>query len=338
MITDYVLIFSGDGAGSLPGRVVEALQDLRPNLLWLDYSARQNISARYLPSGELLLCVDGVTYLRPACCWFRFKLQVGSAGIGSPDECVRIMEWAAISRGLAMIHQDVAINGTANVLAAESKPYQLMLARQSGFCVPETVIGFGKESVAPFVEGADPVVMKAMGYPIIPQPDLPDGRTSLITTPVDPARFADAPEEAFFNNPILYQKRIRHGSEYRVIAFVDKVFCYRLADDVSRRRIADARVLPRRYELEPASERLSTLCADYLDRAGLNYGVFDLFHDREDPAENWHFLECNPEGQFVSAFDLNFSQTAAHLAGLIRSRFERERAKRRSAHVEGVAS
>jgi len=76
---------------------------------------------------------------------------------------------------------------------------------------------FGKEYAERFCAEADPIVMKSLGYPIVPQPDQPDKRTAIITTAVVPSNIASAPEDAFTNNPIFFQGRVVSGAEWRVM-------------------------------------------------------------------------------------------------------------------------
>lgn len=305
-INDYLLVLSGEDGGRLPSRVIRHLRDFGVDVLNINYDKNEEFSIQILNDFDIRIEANGKIYGTPHCFWCRFKLTVGTAGIGTPDECIRTMEWSALARGLGVLLEPVAFNSSASKFINETKPYQLSLARKSGFKVPNSVIAFGKQAAQKFIDSEPDVVMKALGYPIVPCPDSPDGRSPIITTRVDRSAFAAAGDEAFLNNPILFQHQIRSGTEYRVIAFADQIYAYRIDDDVTKRRLADSRVFQRPFRLVEASERLEALCLEYMRISGLNYGVFDPFADEYE--ENWWFLECNPEGQFISAAGNNYEE------------------------------
>jgi hypothetical protein len=315
--TGCVWVFAGDDGGRFPHLVIEALRERSVPLLHINYTAVEELELDLSDPLRPVVVYNGEAHAQPSCLWIRFKLQVGAAGIGTPDECLKVMEWSAVSRGLGTLFADVAINGTSRQLAAETKLSQLAHARLAGFATQDSAVTFGKRPVEAFLDRSPQSVMKAMGFPIIPAPDLPDGRTPIVTTAIRADQVAAAPELAFQNNPMFLQRQVTAGFEYRVVAFRDRHFLYRMNGRLEDRRIVDARIVGRRYTLLDSDPALQALCRAYLESIGLEYGVFDLIRD---DGGDWLFLECNPEGQMISAAGINLPEVASAFADLIEAR------------------
>lgn len=311
-----IWVFAGDDGGRFPHMVLSALRGRGASVLHINYSSVSDLKFELADPTEPILEVDGERFSAPSCLWIRFKMQVGMAGIGTPDECLRIMEWSAVSRGLGALFEDVTLNGAARHLGAETKLVQLAHARRAGFETLDGCVTVGKGAVEAFLERSPQSVMKSLGYPVIPAPDQPDGRTPIVTTSIDSQQVRDAPPAAFQNNPLFVQARAS-GVEHRVVAFLDRHFLYRMDGRVEDRRIVDARIVGRRFTLLDPDPQLQGLCRAYLQSTGLNYGVFDLIRTADGA---WVFLECNPEGQMVSAAGINLEEVADAFADLIEAR------------------
>jgi glutathione synthase/RimK-type ligase-like ATP-grasp enzyme len=168
---------------------------------------------------------------------------------------------------------------------AAYKPYQLAVAAAIGLDVPPTLIGNDAEEVRAFAERHDAVIYKAFSGTDLMMTD---------TRPLRPEDLADLWRLDFA--PVIFQRYIPRGREYRVMLIGDDAFVTEVTIRNPKAHY-DWR-LDQDYGLVQA-----TLPAGLIEtllvlrrRLGLASGAVDL---REDPDGRIFFLEINPSGQFL---------------------------------------
>jgi glutathione synthase/RimK-type ligase-like ATP-grasp enzyme len=181
------------------------------------------------------------------------------------------------------------------VQAAESKIYQLSVARSLGLRIPDTLVSNNPSEVRPFFDehGAE-VIAKPLRLGYF---DYGDRQTGVFTNRVEPSHLEDG--LAIRLAPVIYQPLIPKLSDVRVTVVGRQLFAVAIdsqsdpAASVDWRR-TDNEDLPHSSHALPP--RLEELCLAYVSALGLHYGAIDLVLT---PDGEYVFLEINPNGQWV---------------------------------------
>lgn len=196
----------------------------------------------------------------------------------------------------------VALNPAALVVnafdaakSANPKGYQIFIASQVGFQVPETLISNDPEAVRRFFAECDGDVVAKQHIPFAwrtPEREL----LVLGTTAVAKEHLRS--DEALRGSPLIYQRRLRYASEIRLTVFGRSFFGLRITKTASASGsgFVDIRYEPVNSRPFVAPEGLATLCLKYMSAMNLNYAAFDI---AEMDDGSYVFIEANESGQFL---------------------------------------
>ena len=197
-------------------------------------------------------------------------------------------QWMGFLRGLCLFADAAWMNPPAATYLAESKPYQLAVASQCGFSVPETLASNDATRIRQAFTG--PLVVKSLDTVL-----LRDGEDCLFTyTTLNPdAELTDATVQSV---PLLAQYALEFKADLRVTVIGSNVFAVRILRQGHGIR-GDWRTVPRDdlqfhpFELSPD---LSRSCLLLARRLGLSFAAIDLVETPEDT----FFIEVNPTGEW----------------------------------------
>lgn len=177
-----------------------------------------------------------------------------------------------------------------------NKLYQLKLAREQGFAVPDTLVSNDPGAIRSFFrKNAGQVIVKAFSPAVWPNPD---GSRTVQRTSMLLAQHLES-EFALRACPAIYQAHIEKAHELRVTVMGDEVLAARIDSQ------ADGQTVDWRYEGGRGKTNLSATtvdrplrerCVDLCRRLGLAYAAIDLI---VTPAGDVVFLEINNTGQFT---------------------------------------
>ncbi|TYB46445.1 hypothetical protein FXF69_14430 [Actinomadura chibensis] len=208
---------------------------------------------------------------------------------GLPDR-IRRFAVAEARHGLAGLIAALPVphvNPPAATARAEYKPEQLRAAADLGFAVPPTLITNDLAGARRFAADHAPVVYKTFrGVPSS------DGETGAIWTQrVGP----DELDESIAAAPHLFQAEIQNKTDARVTVVGDRVHAHlvRAPGAPLDWRAGDWNQLT--YEPVGVPEPIRQTLYRYLDLFGLVFGCFDFAVDERG---RWHWIECNPSGQW----------------------------------------
>ena len=299
---DLILVI-GESEDAQLRLVVETLRAHRAPFLFLDLGDPGDFSLTLDASGPPRVYWEACEF-RVAAIWSRIKLPVTlGESLQRGDAFLRESEWMSFASGLSFLFSGVAIHPIGGT-KAYNKIAQLEMARQAGFDIPPTSAFLGKAAAVRFFEGRTNVALKAINTPRLAHPTLSSAMDPLITTNISLNDVQSADDGEFAICPVMFQELIAGVDEFRVIAIGDDVYSYRVVDAPNVPTLLDRRIMRPTYQRMPADARISSLARKYLDLAALHYGVFDLLVD----AERCIFLECNPEGQWHSANEINVAE------------------------------
>ncbi|HAX5198644.1 hypothetical protein [Escherichia sp. F1] len=221
--------------------------------------------------------------------WFRQPVFLRNTPGRSIDinEQLSLSQWNAFLRGLMVFDKAYWMNWPQATYAAESKPYQLMIAKKIGFSVPQTIIsnslGFEKLPSTKFIiKSMDTVLLKEN-----------DDCYFTYTSKANPADFTlDKTKQA----PITFQEYIEDKLDIRVTIVGSKV--YAVAIKSNGNAISDDWRTLKKEDLEYVDielpVRIKKLCIEYVKLLGLNYGAIDFIKTKDE----YIFIEINPTGEW----------------------------------------
>lgn len=183
---------------------------------------------------------------------------------------------------------------------ADNKFFQMSLAREVGFSVPETIESNDKQDLLRFASRHGRVALKFLSQEMYKQPDGDVLGIYVNAIDVDQlSEFGDARE-----NPVVLQAYVSKAFEVRY-TFVDgKHLVCRIDSQSSVRASVDWR----RYDIPhtphsvlDAPREIRAKVDEFMGRAGLTFGALDFI---VDPDGQWWFLEVNTSGQWLWIEDL----------------------------------
>jgi glutathione synthase/RimK-type ligase-like ATP-grasp enzyme len=186
------------------------------------------------------------------------------------------------------------VNHPDAIRVAESKPFQLRLARETGFSIPRTLITNDPAEARGFYDSCDgAVVFKSL---TLAQIGAGEGK-GIYTSAVQPRHLEQL--NLITLGPCLFQEHIPKAVDLRVTVIGDRLFpvaIYSQDVDVSRVDWRRGDVSRLRHALHKLPPEIEQSCHKLLQRLGLNYGAIDLILT---PDGEYIFLEINPSGQFA---------------------------------------
>jgi glutathione synthase/RimK-type ligase-like ATP-grasp enzyme len=213
------------------------------------------------------------------------------------EYCLRESEWFVKGCVLSLGGSpDVAwMSHPAKVQMAESKIYQLTVAKSVGFTVPDTLVSNQPAKIRGFFQkhgGAIIAKPLRLGYF-----DYGERQTSVYTNQVEWQHLQDDRELELA--PVVFQELLPKRFDIRVTIVGKRVF----AVAIHSQEVESARIDWRRTETEDLPHSIhdlplsiKTKCLEFMHKLGLTYGALDFVLT---PTDEYFFLEVNPNGQWV---------------------------------------
>ena len=222
--------------------------------------------------------------------WFRqpvFLRNTPSAPL-SPAEQLERSQWTAFLRGLCVFRNAAWMNFPMATYIAESKPYQLHIAAECGFCVPRTLATNDAASISDAFKGE--LVIKSLDTVL-----LRDGDECLFTyTTVNSSR--KLTDQTVSAVPLLAQFALEKKTDLRVTVIGDKVFAVRVLSGGSGID-GDWRLVPKaqlEFQDVELGHDVAVRCQQLTRQLGLSFAAIDLI----ETAEGFFFIEVNPTGEW----------------------------------------
>ncbi|OYR38391.1 hypothetical protein DJ82_12510 [Halorubrum sp. Ib24] len=207
---------------------------------------------------------------------------------GNVDRSFAYRECQAAIGGLWRTLDAEWMNHPTHDEEAARKPYQLRVAQQIGFEIPETCITNDPARAQAVVDahGASKTVYKAFTGTEAAWREtrvLRDGETDVIA--------------AVRHAPVIFQEYVPAGVDLRITVVDGEVFPAEIHSQETAYPV-DYRMNVDRARVEPADlpDDIRDRLREYVDRLGLVYGAIDM---RRRPDGQHVFLEINPSGQWL---------------------------------------
>jgi glutathione synthase/RimK-type ligase-like ATP-grasp enzyme len=222
--------------------------------------------------------------------WFRQPvfLRNAPAEALAPAEQLARSQWAAFGRALCVLKDAAWMNHPQLTYLAESKPYQLALAIECGFKVPETLVGNDATGIQQLFPSS--LIVKSLDTVL-----LRDGEDCLFTysTVADSSVLS---ESNTAEAPILAQRLLEPKIDLRITIVGKQVFAVRIIVEDEGVQ-GDWRIVPRErlvYEDVEIDGSVQEACRTLVEHLGLAFAAIDLI---ETP-DGIFFIEVNPTGEW----------------------------------------
>lgn len=237
-----------------------------------------------------LLEFDSVYYRRPL-----LNNLYYIDGINMQERNYLRSELAFVLEGIYKILKDKFwLNNIYDIREAENKIYQLQLAQEVGFLVPQSLISNQIGKVNQFKTSiGDECIVKPIKSGNVNGESTPK---AIFTTKINDEHFEDIERiEAF---PIYIQNNIHKQYDLRIIVIGTEIYAAQIHSQVSKSSEIDWRkgsdILEHRVHNLP--ENIKKMCIELTKRLNLNYSAIDMVVDRQG---QYVFLEINPNGQWA---------------------------------------
>lgn len=176
---------------------------------------------------------------------------------------------------------------------ANSKLFQLSLAKNIGLNIPKTIVTNDKLELDFFKKESKIICKPLTNNPIL---NINDDIFSSYTSIADDDLFGSLPDIFF---PSLFQEKIEKEFEIRVFFLNGKTYSMAIFTQIDEKTSIDQR----NYNFQNPNKRIpfklpkeiDNKVKNFMDKIGLNIGVLDLICT---PDNEYYFLEVNPQGQF----------------------------------------
>lgn len=224
-----------------------------------------------------------------------------------------VREWEHATRGLWDLLDVPWTNHPDAIRRAARKVCQLDLAARLGLRVPPWLVCNAPEEARAFI-GDEPreVVVKALASPNLLYTD----RAVMLYT--HRLRQEDLVHlDAVRWGPVFLQRFVKKAADIRVTVVGTRIFAVAIEPDDTEAARTDFRsveIFDLRHRAITLPSEIERACLQLVARLGLQYGAIDLLLDQQG---DWHFLEINPNGQWLWLEMITGVPIAAALADLL---------------------
>ncbi len=263
-----------------------------PNQYKIDYTAGRKASSwRIVGKGGAIESrfIKGAWYRRPGAPQIHSKVTEAGLRSYAFEESVELLQALYALIDLKWLNDPFAIR------KAESKPLQLLLARELGFNVPMTLITTDPNKINEFYDSClGEVVIKPLRRALFKS----GGDEYVIFT----SKLAEADRDVLESvqyAPSIYQEFINKALDIRVTVVGNRTFAAAIHSQDNHETMVDWRrggAIDLPYDVYELGGDLKRKCVKLVQQLGLKFGAIDLVQSRRGEV---YFLEINPNGQWA---------------------------------------
>jgi glutathione synthase/RimK-type ligase-like ATP-grasp enzyme len=250
----------------------------------------QTIGSAYIVSKELTLGLSEISSI-----WWRVKPFIyknSDSGINGLWTEFAQREWQKVLNSLEFFASNALfVNSRISDFYASNKCIQLMIAKEVGFNIPNTLVSNDSSNISSFLNANGDTIYKTISWYSEP----PD---KVIFTSRVTIRDIQSSTESIRISPGIFQKRIEKKYELRITTIGSKFFAVSIDSQKRSDTLLDWR--RNQFDLNYSSyklpKRIKQMIAKMNKKLGLNYAAYDFI---VTPDNEYCFLEVNPLGQWL---------------------------------------
>lgn len=189
------------------------------------------------------------------------------------------------------------LNHPKYIFGANNKIEQLLIAKQIGFIIPNTIITKDEDTIRLFIDKERNVIAKAIKHGFY---TYEDKLYLAFTQEVDENYLVNIKD--YLSVPMIFQNKINKDYDIRINVIGNKVFAAAILSQENEMSMVDWRVwdVCEKFEMKHMSIKLpleiEEQCIAINKYFNLNFSAIDMVLDKEG---NYIFLELNPNGQWA---------------------------------------
>ena len=224
--------------------------------------------------------------------WYR-RIKLPQLNFTDKKEHIFVLnEIDAFIKNLFLMIDAKWLSDPFRINQAENKLFQLKLAAEIGFLLPNTLVTNNKLELFDFYfKNNKDIILK----PLYQSKIYDEKSTYFIFT-------NQLREDHILNlddydlTPCIYQNRIEKDYEVRVTVVGNKIFSARVNSQDDEQTKLDWRKKKLKFQQTEIPKSIELKCIELVKRLELKFGAIDLIKDKND---NFVFLEINPNGQWA---------------------------------------
>lgn len=182
---------------------------------------------------------------------------------------------------------------------ASSKIYQKVIAQEVGFKIPKTIITNDLTSLRKFIKRDKNYALKPMKADSLQIGE--DHQMVFYSRKVSTDQLNSLDENGFMNAPNFIEEYIEKKYEVRLTmvgntAFAAKIESQAMSEGKGKEDWREGYDHGITFTAHSIDDTIINKCIDYLNKLNLNFGCFDFVITND---EEYVFLECNPNGQWL---------------------------------------
>lgn len=196
-----------------------------------------------------------------------------------------------------LLNYNIWLNHPIHIFRANNKIEQLLVAKEIGFIVPNTVISKDEDTIKSFIGKEKNVIVKSIKHGFYSYKD----KVYLAFTQEIDENYTENIKE-YLSVPMIFQKKIDKEYDIRINVIGNNVFATAILSQEHEMSEIDWRVwdVCEKFELKHVAIKLPTeieeKCIAINKHFKLNFSAIDMVLDKEG---NYIFLELNPNGQWA---------------------------------------
>jgi glutathione synthase/RimK-type ligase-like ATP-grasp enzyme len=225
--------------------------------------------------------------------WFR-RTKLPNLKINDESERLYVLgEYDALLQNIyAVLKDKIWMSYPSTVYEAENKLYQIKLAKEIAFKIPETLVTNRHADLRDFyVKHKGNIIVKPLHQGRIKY----DQKVKTIFTNKLQSSLIDRIEE-FDLTPSIYQEYVEKEYEIRATVVGDKIFAAKVDSQENEDTKIDWRKKKAPFKSYELPTQISESCLTLTKKLNLKFGAIDLIRK---PNGEYVFLEINPNGQWV---------------------------------------
>lgn len=244
-----------------------------------------------LKNDSLFLSMYGEEYLIKSdslkSVYFRAPVFLRSSKAYNLDQQLYRSQWSAFIRNLVVFDKCKWVNNPVSTYKAENKLYQLKLAKEVGFLVPDTVVG---NCITDFIKKDEQYIVKSLDTALFY-----DGNQELFTysTLISGCELSDSDLKSA---PVIIQEYLDNKIDIRVTIIEKKLIPVKITEN-NHGIEGDWRKLSKdslEYSYFQLPIDIETKIYALMEKLDLKFGGMDLiFKDG-----GYYFIEVNPTGEW----------------------------------------
>jgi glutathione synthase/RimK-type ligase-like ATP-grasp enzyme len=185
------------------------------------------------------------------------------------------------------------VNTVDAIRGAENKIYQLMLAKEIGFIIPNTLLSNQpNKALSFFSKNNGSCIIKPVKSGLV----IGETEEGVIFT--SKLHLDNSNVDRILSCPVYVQSLIPKNSDLRVTLIGDKLFCAMIHSQEDEESSVDWRKAghPLRHTVHVLPKEIIAKCFELAKKLKLNFAAIDFILDQQN---NYIFLEINPNGQWA---------------------------------------